>query len=73
MMRTMLARAEAIAASRTAEIIDLLVQTAETELPGLRVERREDGVGISGDRLARRLAFDARLRGLTLLLKEGRR
>ncbi|MDB5689311.1 MAG: hypothetical protein JWL91_1187 [Sphingomonas bacterium] len=71
MMRNILARAQAIGARRTAEIIDALVATAEADLPpGLRVERLDDGIGITGPRLARRLAFDARLRGLTLLLRE---
>ena len=70
MMRDIVARGQAIAAARVTEIIDALVATAEAELPSdLRTERLDDGIGISGGGLARRLAFDGRLRGLTLLLK----
>ena len=69
MMRNILARGQAIGAARVAQLIDALVTTAEAELPaGLRTERLDDGIGITGPRLARRLAFDGRLRGLTLLL-----
>jgi hypothetical protein len=72
MMRNILARGQAIGARRVAEVVDALVASAEAELPpGLAVERMDDGVGISGRGLARRLAFDGRLRGLTLLLKGG--
>lgn len=70
MMRSILALGQAIGARRAAEVVDALVATAEAELPpGLTVERMDDGVGITGRSLAQRLAFDGRLRGLTLLLK----
>ena len=74
MMRNILSRGQAIGARRAAEIVDALVETASAELPpDLRVERQDDGIAIGGMRLARRLAFDARLRGLTLLLNGRRR
>jgi hypothetical protein len=74
MMRDILARGQAIGAARVSDLIDALVSTVEAELPAeLETERLNDGIGITGPGLARRLAFDARLRGLTLLLKEGRR
>ena len=74
MMDRLLARGRAIAVRRTAELIDALVEATEAELPpGLAVERRDDGIAIAGRDLARRLAYDARLRGLTLLLKAMRR
>ena len=73
-MQDLTARATAIAARRIASLVDTLVETAAAELPpGLSVERRADGIAITGDGLTRRLAFDARLRGLSMLLKANAR
>jgi hypothetical protein len=69
-MRAILARGRELGARRTAELIDALVETAEAELPAdLKVERQADGISIAGRGLARRIAFDPRLRSLALLLK----
>jgi len=69
-MRTIFARGERLAQRRAAELIDALVETAEAELPAdLMVEREAEGIALRGRGLARRLAFDPRLRGLVLLLK----
>jgi len=73
-MRGILARGHGLVARRVAELTDALVETAEAELPpDLVVERQADGIAIGGRGLVRRLAFDPRLRGLTLLIKGTRR
>lgn len=69
-MRDLARRADAIAARRVAEISDALAD----DLPNdLAVERLDDGIAIRGTGLVRRLAFDGRLRGLTLALRSARR
>lgn len=66
MMQGILAHGRAIARARAADLIEALVEAAETELPAdLTVESSGDGIAVSGRGLARRLAFDGRLRGLT--------
>ncbi|MDB5685367.1 MAG: hypothetical protein JWM75_3065 [Sphingomonas bacterium] len=73
MMARLTKRAQQIAERRTIELIDLLVETAEAELPAdLTIEREVQGIAIRGRALARRLAFDGRLRGLVLGVKGAR-
>lgn len=65
MMDNMLARGRVIAARRTCDLIEALIDAAEAELPAhLEIERHDDGVAIRGRALTRLLAYDGRLRGL---------
>ncbi len=71
-MQNLMSKVHGAATARAAERIDALAEAAAADLPGdLRVERIADGVAIHGPGLVRRLAFDARLRGLTLGLRSG--
>lgn len=70
MMERLQQRARTIAARRVEQLVTALGDAADAELPlGLFAERRGDGVAIGGRGLVRRLAFDARLRGLIMLVR----
>ena len=71
-MRLLVRHAERRATARVSAITDALIDAAG-DLPGdLAVERIREGVAIRGPGLVRRLAFDGRLRGLTLGLRSDR-
>lgn len=65
--------ADRIAARRVAEVADAVTEAAGDVASDLSVERIADGVAIRGPRLVRRLAFDGRLRGLTVAFRSARR
>ena len=58
-----------IAARRVSALSDALAEAARDLPDDLMVERLDDGVALRGPALVRRLAFDGRLRGLTLALR----
>ncbi len=65
-------RIERIAAARVARASARLARVAGEALPEDRVEDHGAGIAIRGAGLVRRLAFDARLRGLGALAGRGR-
>ena len=68
-MRDVGRHAERIAARRVSAIADALADAAGDLPRELAVERLDDGIAIRGPGLVRRLAFDGRLRGLTVALR----